>query len=118
MVSFNTAEVDLVEISFEDVVLGIVLFELHCTEDLSHLSVPCLLVIVCNVLDELLCDGRTTEFSTVYTDLIECKVQNSGTCSLEVNTFVCVETFVLDTYESKLYMIRKCAYVTRKLYIV
>ena len=61
----STAESDIIEVSFQNFILGIGTLQFHCTENLSNFTGRRLFIITGQVFDELLGNGGTTLVSIV-----------------------------------------------------
>ena len=85
------AEVDDVEVRFEDLVLRIFLFEVQRHEDLADLSRDADLVLARQVLDELLGDRRTARAVRAGDEAVDCAER-----AVPVDAVVLVEALVLD----------------------
>ena len=92
----RSSEADVVEVLLKDLVLRVGLLQLHGGEDLTDLTLRRMLIIACQVFDELLSDRRTTLFGIVY---VQEHIYERRECTLVVNTVVGVETLVLGVNE-------------------
>ena len=81
----------------QDLVLGISTFQFHRTENFPDLTGRGLLAVAGDVLDELLCNGRTALVGIVN---MHEHIDKSGNSTLIVYTVVGVETLILGTDES------------------
>ena len=93
----STAETDVVHVGLQDLVLGISTFQFHRTENFPDLTGRGLLAVAGDVLDELLCNGRTALVGIVN---MHEHIDKSGNSTLIVYTVVGVETLILGTDES------------------
>ena len=87
----SASVVDQIEICFKNIIFGISLFELECTEDLSEFTVYTVFIVIRQIFDKLLGDGRAAELRAACSE-----IDDSTACSFEVNTVVFTETLVLN----------------------
>ena len=106
----RSAEADIIQVGFQNLVLGIGALQLHCPENFTDFTGRGLLAVSGNILDQLLCNRRTALVGVIDVDK---HIDKGGESTLIIHAVMGVEPLVLGTDEGILHVLRQILNVNR-----